>query len=41
VALSELRQATSECHARVMQDLGIRYPKLAENPAAEKFFAAA
>jgi hypothetical protein len=39
VALTELRQATIDFHARVMQDLVIRYPKLPENPAAQKFFA--
>jgi hypothetical protein len=39
VALTELRQATTDFHARVMQDLVIRYPKLPENPAAQKFFA--
>ena len=41
VALTELRQAAAAFHARVMQDLVIRYPKLADNPAAQKFFAAA
>jgi hypothetical protein len=39
VALTELRRATTDFHARVMQDLVIRYPKLPENPAAQKFFA--
>lgn len=38
VALADLRRATADFHARVMQDLGIRYPTLAQNPAAEKFF---
>jgi hypothetical protein len=37
-ALSELRHATAEFHARVMEDLEIRYPKLADNPGAQKFF---
>lgn len=39
VALTELQHATADFHARVMQDLVIRYPKLADNPAAHKFFA--
>jgi hypothetical protein len=39
VALGELRDATAVFHARVMLDLRVRYPKLAENPAAQKFFA--
>jgi hypothetical protein len=38
VALSELRHATADFHARVMQDVVARYPGLAENPAAQKFF---
>lgn len=38
VALSELRHVTAVFHERVMQDLVIRYPNLAENPAAHKFF---
>ena len=38
VAITELRQASAAFHARVMQDLLIRYPALAENPAAQKFF---
>jgi hypothetical protein len=38
VALNELRHATAAFHARVMQDLVIRYPGLAGNPAARKFF---
>lgn len=38
VALSELQDATAAFHARVMQDLVVRYPTLAENPAAQKFF---
>jgi hypothetical protein len=41
VALGELRDATAAFHARVMQDLEIRYPTLAENPAARKFFTPA
>jgi hypothetical protein len=41
VALSELRDATAAFHARVMQDLEIRYPKLVDNPAAQKFFVSA
>lgn len=36
-ALSELQDATARFHARVMQDLLIRYPTLADNPAAQKF----
>lgn len=38
VALSELGDATAAFHARVMQDLLIRYPKLADSPGAQKFF---
>jgi hypothetical protein len=38
VALSELRDASAAFHARVMQDVVARYPGLAENPAAQKFF---
>jgi hypothetical protein len=38
VGLSELRDATAAFHGRVMHDLVIRYPTLAENPAAHKFF---
>jgi hypothetical protein len=41
VALSELRDATAAFHARVMRDLVTRYPTLAENPAAQKFFVPA
>lgn len=37
VGLSELQDATAMFHARVMQDLLIRYPALADNPAAQKF----
>lgn len=38
VALSELRDATAVVHARVIQDPLIRYPGLAESPAAQRFF---
>ncbi len=38
VELSELRRATAVFYARVMQDLLVRYPGLAENPSAQKFF---
>lgn len=39
VSLTELRQASAAFHSRVMQDLLIRYPKLADNPDAQKFLA--
>jgi len=38
VELDELRDATAAFHARVMQDVLIRYPALAENAEAQKFF---
>jgi hypothetical protein len=41
VPLSEFRDATAAFHARVMQDLEIRYPTLGENPATQKFFVSA
>jgi hypothetical protein len=41
VGLDELRDATAAFHARVMQDLLIRYPTLGDNPAAQKFLAPA
>jgi hypothetical protein len=37
VTLAELQDAVSEFHQRVMQDLLIRYPGLAESPPAQKF----
>ena len=41
VAFGELRDAAGAFHARVMQDLVIRYPKLADSPGAQKFLAPA
>jgi len=37
VGLTELQDATATFHARVIQDLLIRYPALGENPGARKF----
>lgn len=39
VALAELKQAVDEFQQRVAQDLLIRYPGLAENPAAANLMA--
>jgi hypothetical protein len=38
VALTELHDAVKAFHQRVTRDVLDRYPTLAENPAARKFF---
>jgi hypothetical protein len=39
VGLAELKEAVSGFHQRVTRDLLVRYPGLAENPAAAKYLA--